>query len=87
MTYYCLTWYTPQDETRYRKWILADLETIQARAVRVITDAFCATFKPALDMETYLLPIKQQLNKLTSEAMLRITATSVLKTVIKGRST
>lgn len=86
MMYCCSAWYIPQDEPGHKKWILTDLETMQARAARVITGAFRATSRPALDVETYLLPIKQRLEKLTCEAMLRITTTSTLETIIEGRS-
>lgn len=59
---------------------------MQARAAKVITGAFRATSKSALDVKTYLLPIKHRLDKLTSEAMLCISATSTLKIVVEGRS-
>jgi hypothetical protein len=35
------------------------LQSIQAKAAKTITEAFRTTAKPALDIETYLLPIKQ----------------------------
>lgn len=86
MTYCCSAWYIPQDEPGHRKWILTDLEIMQARAARVITGAFRATSKPALDIETYLLPIKHQLDKLISEATLRISANPSLEIIVQGRS-
>lgn len=47
MTYCSSVWYLPLGKTGHKKWILSDLETIQARAARITTRAFCATSRPA----------------------------------------
>ena len=86
MTYGCSVWYTPIGETNHKRWMLEDLQVIQARALRVVTGAFRATARAALDVEAYMLPIKQRLEKLTNDTMLRIVATPSYKYVIGRRS-
>ena len=84
--YCCSVWYILQDKPGHKKWILTDLETMQVKAARVITRAFQAISRPVLDVKTYLLPIKQRLEKLTCKAMLCISTSSTLETIIEGRS-
>jgi hypothetical protein len=45
------------------------LKTIQARAARSIPGAFKAISRAALDIETYLLPIEQQIWKHNIESL------------------
>ena len=86
MTYGCSVWYTPIGETNHKRWMLEDLQVIQARALRIVTGAFRATARAALDVEAYMLPIKQRLEKLTNDTMLRIVATPSYKYAIGRRS-
>ena len=86
ITYCCSVWYTPPGEEGHKRWMLEDFRNIQARALRVVTGAFRATAKSALDIEAYVLPIKQCLEKLTNDTMLRIVATPSYKSIIGKRS-
>lgn len=52
MTYGLSTWYTPCGEPRHNKSQLAILETLQYKAQKVISGAFSATSKSALNIET-----------------------------------
>ncbi|KAJ0129528.1 Uncharacterized protein HZ326_27369 [Fusarium oxysporum f. sp. albedinis] len=48
------------------------LQSLQARASRVISGAYKATSIPALDVETYLLPIDQQIFKHNVDTLGRV---------------
>merc|ERR1711881_172785 len=48
------------------------LKAVQARAARSICGAFKATSRPALDVETHLLPIEHQIWKHNAEAVGRM---------------
>ena len=85
MTYCSSVWYTPPGERNHKSWMLEDLRVIQARALRVVTGGFRATARAALDIEAYVLLIKQRLEKLTNDTMLRIVATSSYKQIIGKR--
>ncbi|KAJ3571479.1 hypothetical protein NPX13_g5362 [Xylaria arbuscula] len=57
MLYACSVWSNADVRGKaYTKKTLEMLQTIQARAARTITGAFKATSRPALNIETYLLP-------------------------------
>lgn len=56
------------------------------RAARIITGAFKATLSPALDVEVYLLPLRQNLDKLTQESVMRIAESPSYSTLISTRS-
>ena len=86
LTYCSSVWYSPTGTKNHRKWILGALQTIQARALRVVTGAFKATPHSALDIEANVIPIKLRLEKLTYNAMLRIAATPIYDKIIEGRS-
>ena len=75
MTHAASTWYAPiEQEAGYRKRLVSKLEAIQRRAAKIITGAFKRTSTPALDVEAFLLPTRQSLDKLTGEAFLRLRA-------------
>jgi hypothetical protein len=60
ITYACSIWSNASTPTKpYTQKTLNMLQSIQAKAAKTITGAFRATAKPALDIEAYLLPIKQ----------------------------
>ena len=86
ITYCCSTWYQPKGSFGHNKSHLLTLQRIQSTAVRKITDAFRVISAPALDVETYLLSIKQQLKKLTSEVVLRIATSPSHNNIIKLRT-
>ena len=85
ITYCCSVWYSPPGLPGHKKYILKALQTIQGRANRVVTGAFKATSLPALDIETFLLPISFRLEKLASESLLRIASSQLYETIIKKR--
>lgn len=64
---------------------LATLQRIQSQSARIITGVFKATAIPTLDVEAHLLPIKHQLNKTTSEAVLDIATSPSYEEIIKPR--
>ena len=86
LTYCCSAWYRPEGEFGHRKKTLEDIRIIEARGLRVVTGAFKATPRPALNIEATMLPIKQRLEKLTSETMLRIAATPTHEVITEKRS-
>ncbi|KAI1531407.1 pol-like protein [Pyrenophora tritici-repentis] len=51
---------------------LNTLQSIQARAARVISGAYKATSRAALDVETFLLPIQQQIWKHKANTVVRL---------------
>ena len=58
--YGCSAWYMPiPDDVGYRKVIIERFSSIQARAARLITGAFRATSKTALDIEALTLTTRQ----------------------------
>ena len=84
ITYCCSAWYSPPGLPSHRKYILKSLQTIQRRASRIITGAFKARLLPALDIETFLLPIGLKLDKLASDFLLRIVSGQLYKTIISN---
>ena len=58
LTYACSVWYTPHGEQKHNKSYLKQLISVQYQAARAITEAYRATSSPALDIETYTLPIE-----------------------------
>ena len=65
--------------------MLEDFRVIQVRALKVITKGFRVTARAALDIEAYVLFIKQRFEKLTNDTMLRIMTTSFYKQIINKR--
>ena len=63
--------------------MLKELREIQAR--NSVTKGFRAVTRSALDIEVFVLSIKQRLKKLTSDTMLQIVATSTYKEIIKNK--
>ncbi|KAH7462407.1 hypothetical protein FOMA001_g18559 [Fusarium oxysporum f. sp. matthiolae] len=66
MMYACSAWSNANWRTRdkpYTERTLSKLQSLQARASRVISGAYKAASIPALDVETYLLPVEQQIFK------------------------
>jgi ribonuclease HI len=73
--YACSAWSNANWRTQnmpYTTKTLEGLQRLQARAARVITGAFKATSAPALDIETYLLPVKYQIWKHNADCLGRI---------------
>ncbi|KAG7403415.1 Retrovirus-related Pol polyprotein from type-1 retrotransposable element R1 4 [Fusarium oxysporum f. sp. rapae] len=75
MMYACSAWSNANWRTRdkpYTERTLSKLQSLHARASRVISGAFKATSIPALDIETYLLPVELQIFKHNVNALGRI---------------
>ena len=58
---------------------------MQYQAARAITGAYRATSSPALDIETYTLPIEQKLDYLTAKTALRIASSPSYSIIIAAR--
>lgn len=86
MTYGLSIWYTPCGEPRHNKAQLAILETLQYKAQKTISGTFSATSKSALNIETYIPPVKIRLNRLVCESALRIATSPAYKDIIACRS-
>ncbi|KAI3322889.1 hypothetical protein HD806DRAFT_119821 [Xylariaceae sp. AK1471] len=73
MLYACSVWSNANIRGKgYTNKTLEMLQAMQARAARVISGAFKATSRPALDIETCLLPAKQQIWKHNAETIGRV---------------
>ncbi|RKL20549.1 hypothetical protein BFJ72_g15022 [Fusarium proliferatum] len=75
MMYACSAWSNANWRTRdkpYTEKTLSKLQSLQARAARVISGAYKATSMPALDVEAYLLPIEQQIYKHNVDTLGRV---------------
>ena len=85
LTYACSVWYTPHGEQKHNKSHLKQLVSVQYQAARAITGAYRATSSPALDIETYTLPIEQRLDYLTAKTALRIASTPSYSAITAAR--
>ena len=65
--------------------MLENLRNIQVKALRVVTRAFRATTKSALNIEAYVLSIKQRLEKFINNIMLCILVIPLYKNIINKR--
>lgn len=54
----------------YTRRMLNTMQSIQVRAARVISGAYRATSRAALDVESFLLPIKQQIWKHNADTVI-----------------
>ncbi|TVY62404.1 hypothetical protein Focb16_v004328 [Fusarium oxysporum f. sp. cubense] len=75
MMYACSAWSNANWRTRdkpYTERTLSKLQGLQARASRVISGAYKATSIPALDVESYLLPVEQQIFKHNVDTLGRV---------------
>ena len=73
MMYGCSLWSNARDMGQaYTMRTLQALQSLQARAARAICGAFKATSAAALDVETFLLPVKAQIEKHNAEALGRM---------------
>ena len=68
-----------------RQHTLQKLNTIQQRAGAIIAEAFRTTAGSALDVELFLLPMKQQLEKATGDATARILTSPIHHEIMEGR--
>lgn len=73
MMYGCSAWSIARDTgAGYTRQTIDTLNSLQAKAGRIISGAFKATSGPALDIELYLLPMTQQLWKHNAESIGRL---------------
>ena len=86
LTYACSVWYLPPGEKRYRKSLLATIESVQTKAIRIITGACRATSSPALDVEAGIVPIKLRLEMLIGESLLRLATSTRYSHITQIRS-
>lgn len=59
---------------------------VQSKAAGIVTGAFKATSTPALDIEAYLMPMKQQLDQLAKESAMRVAESTIYESMINLRS-
>ncbi|KAG9245883.1 hypothetical protein BJ878DRAFT_499392, partial [Calycina marina] len=87
MTYGCSVWSVAHEhgeayiDRHYTKQTIYSLQTLQAKAGRIIGGAYKATSGPALDVELYLLPIEQQIWKTSAETVGRILSSDRMPTL------
>jgi ribonuclease HI len=73
LMYACSIWSNASMKGKlYTRKMLNTLQSIQARAARVISGAYRATSRAALDIESYLLPIEQQIWKHNADTVIRL---------------
>ncbi|KAL5371116.1 hypothetical protein PMIN02_013118 [Paraphaeosphaeria minitans] len=73
MLYACSIWTNENGKKHtYTKKTLDTLQSIQARAARIICGAFKATSRAALDIETFLLPIEQRIWQHNADTITRL---------------
>jgi hypothetical protein len=73
MMYACSIWSNASMKGKlYTGRMLNTLQSIQARAARVISGAYRATSRAALDVESFLLPIEQQIWKHNADTVIRL---------------
>lgn len=73
MMYACSIWSNASIKGRlYTKKTLRTLQSIQARAARAICGAYKATSRAALDIESFLLPIEQQMWRHSADIVTRL---------------
>lgn len=79
MMYACSVWSNSRSSgTPYTVKTLDALRSIQARGARAICGAFKATSRAALDIETHLLPVAQQIEKHNAHALSRIMSSNMV---------
>ena len=86
--YCCSAWYIADrahGTVIRRQRTLRKLTAIQQRAGSIIAGAFRTTAGPALDVELFLLPMKQQLKKAAGEATVCILTSPIYQNLTEGR--
>lgn len=84
------TWYAPSPPNSYgtriqEKAMVRTLTAIQKRAAAIIAGAFRLTAGAALDIELYLLPVKQRLEEYGAFALLRIAQSRISPLIAASR--
>jgi hypothetical protein len=75
-------WFAPTaDRKKHMVTNVERLASIQYRAARIITGAFRATSKPALDIEAFLTPMRLRLEREAIYGYMRITSSPLYSTL------
>jgi ribonuclease HI len=77
LTYCASVWYSPQGTGGYKRCREKGLISVQYRALRAITGAFRATACAALEIESYIPPIRQRMSQIVAESTLRIRKSTI----------
>jgi len=86
--YACSLWYSPEGgfgTVGLENAVIKTLTSVQRRAARVIAGAFRNTSGPALNVELYLMPVKQVLEKALGETLIRLRTSQVYDQIAEAR--
>ena len=81
LTYGGSVWYTPYGQYGHKAYQEKALNTVQNRALRVITGAFKATSTAAMEVEAFIPPIRQLMSKMVGDTTLRILKSQVYDSI------
>jgi hypothetical protein len=86
---YCVSiWYVLNDEHDFKQKknaILFFMKSIQTRAAQIISDVFSSIFDATLNIELYLSFIRQQLDMIIYDALLRLSISSIYSFIKNSR--
>lgn len=77
--YGCSAWYIPAGEASHRKKVADSIKSRQYKGLQVVAGAFKATSTAALEIECYIKPIPQQLDKQLWDVTMRIKTSPIYK--------
>jgi ribonuclease HI len=83
--YGCSAWYVPAGEASHRKKVVDWIKSIQYKGLKMVAGAFKATSTAALEIECYIKPIPQQLDKHLLDAAMRIQTSPLYQYIQKVR--
>ena len=86
LTYACSVWYLFPGRKRHQKNHLEALESVQAKAIRIIKKNYKTTSSPVLDIKVRILPLKFYLTRMIGESLLRLVISTRYLQFINMRS-
>jgi hypothetical protein len=85
LTYGCSLWFLPIGDPNHKQWVENALSVVQNEALRAVSGAFKATSASALQIETYIAPIRQSMAKVVDASALRIMKSPVYADILRIR--